>query len=358
MAEMTSRERILAAGRRQLPDRVPRFINVEYGLAQELQRRLGADDLSRYFRNDLYGVGVNPTAVKYDFSRYFTREGVGWDEWGGGRIWDAGMHYAEFLYPLEHAETVDELEAYPWPDLQEPYRYEGLAERVADLHAQGLAVCGWLGSINFELAWQLRSMDRLFEDMLSEDAMATVILQKIEERTVAMARAFSRAGVDILLTGDDVAMQDSLMMSRQLFNRWLRPGLERVIMVAREENPDILVWFHSDGRINELIPDLIEAGIDILNPVQPECVDHRWVKATYGDRLAFSGGLGVQSVLPFGSVDEVREHVHATIQSLGDGGGLIIGPSHVLERDTPFENVMAMVKAIDSFGTYSGGRVC
>ena len=101
------------------------------------------------------------------------------------------------------------------------------------------------------------------------------------------------------------------------------------------------------------MPDLIEAGVDILNPVQPECVDHAWIKETYGDRLAFSGGLGVQSILPFGSPEEVRQHVRQVIETLGAGGGLIVGPAHVIERDTSFENIFAMLNAIDEFGCYT-----
>jgi uroporphyrinogen decarboxylase len=104
--------------------------------------------------------------------------------------------------------------------------------------------------------------------------------------------------------------------------------------------------------INKLVPDLLEAGIDILNPVQPECVDHVWIKETYGDQLAFCGGIGVQSVLPFGSPEEVRDHVHAVIQTLGADGGLIIAPSHVIERDVSLDNIEAMLSAIDEFGNY------
>ena len=352
MATMTSHERILAAGRRQQPDRVPRDILFEPRLAADLRRQLGADDLSAYFAVDLYHVGLDPTRLTNDYSRYFTRPGVTWNEWGAGRIWDDTEHYAEYLYPLEHAETVAEIEEYPWPDFDAPYRYEGVKRQIDELHARGLGVAGVVGSLGFEFAWQLRSMDRLFEDMLNDDPIATVILEKIVERMEFAAREFARAGADILLTGDDVAMQTGLMMSRDLFNKWLRPGIERVFIAAKEEKPDILNWFHSDGIINDLIPDLIEMGTDILNPVQPECVDIRWVKETYGDRLAFCGGLGVQSVLPFGTPDEVRAHVRETIDTLGRGGGLIIGPSHVLERDTPIENIFAMVEAMDTYGVY------
>ncbi len=351
-AEMSSRQRVLTAAKRQAPDRVPRTVPLEVGVYELLRIRLGTPDVASRFKVDVRFVTPDETRFKPNYSPYFQRPNVTWDEWGRGRVWDTEMHYAEYLYPLERAETADEILAYPWPDLLEPYRYAGLPERVEAYHAQGLAVCGGLEETVFEIAWQLRGMDRLFTDMLAQDEKAALVLDAITERRAATARAFALAGADILDVGDDVAMQDRLLMSRRMWTQWLRPRLERVIRAAREVKPDILVWYHSDGKINDLVGDLIEAGVDILNPVQPECVDHRWIKATYGDRLAFAGGLGVQSVLPFGTPEQVREHVRQTIRTLGQGGGLIVGPSHVLERDTPLQNIFAMLDAMDEFGKY------
>ncbi|MGC9349306.1 MAG: uroporphyrinogen decarboxylase family protein [Anaerolineae bacterium] len=352
MTEMTSRERVLTAARRQGPDRVPRTMPIERRVRDTLIDHFGTDDLFSAMRMDIAGISPNPTTREGDFAPYFPHPDVTWDEWGRGRVWDETMHYAEYLYPLSRAETADEIRAYPWPDLMAPYRYAGLPERVAAHHAQGLAVSGHLGESAFEIAWQLRSMERLLEDMMLDDEKAVLILNAITDRRVVTARAYATAGVDILATGDDVAMQNGLMMSRPFWRRWLQPRLRRIIEAARAVNPDILVWYHSDGKINDLVSDLIATGVDILNPVQPECVDHRWIKATYGDRLAFSGGLGVQSVLPFGTPEEVRAHVKATIEALGAGGGLIVGPSHVIERDTSLENILAMLDAIDAYGVY------
>jgi uroporphyrinogen decarboxylase len=349
---MTSRERVLAAANRQVPDRVPRTIPLEQAVRQNLIGHFKTEDLSGPLKLDIAGVGWGPSRQKNDYNCYFDRPGVTWDEWGRGRIWDSIGQYAEYLYPLEKAETAAEIAAYPWPDLDADYRYAGLAERVQAHQALGLAVIGGLEETVFEIAWQLRSMDRLFADIHENDEKAALILDRITDRRVATAQAYASAGVDILALGDDVAMQTGLLMSRKMYRAWFKPRLARVILAARERNPDIRVWYHSDGKINDLIPDLIETGVDILNPVQPECVDHAWVKASYGGELAFSGGLGVQSVLPFGSPDEVREHVRATIHSLGAGGGLIVGPSHVIERDVPLENVLAMLSAIDEFGGY------
>jgi uroporphyrinogen decarboxylase len=325
---------------------------MEHRVAETLRERLGTSDLFSSLKQDIADVGPAPTRLKNDFSAYFTRPAVTWDEWGRGRIWDSERHYAEYLFPLEQAETLDEIAAYPWPDLNEAYRYQELEQRVEQLHARGLAVRGDVSETTFEIAWQLRSMERLFDDMAHAPEIAALIFDKITGRTVNAARALATAGVDILYTGDDISMQTGLMMSRAMWRKWLRPRLEQVINAAREIRPGLPVQYHSDGKINDLLPDLIEAGVTILNPVQPECVDHSWVKATFGDRLAFDGGLGVQSVLPFGSPEEVREHTRVVIETLGAGGGLVVGPSHVIERDTPLENILAMLNAMDEYGNY------
>lgn len=350
--EMSSRERVLCTARRQAPDRIPRLIQLESKVALRLSKHIGGSDLQRLLKDDLAGIFPLPTSQKHDFSLYFKRPAVRWDEWGRGRIWDPDEHYAEYLYPLENAETADEILNYPWPDFGEAYRYRQLPDQVGALHAAGYGVSGSLEETVFEIAWQLRSMDRLFEDISQEDDKAVILLDKITDLRVEAARQYAKADVDILSLGDDVAMQNSLMMSPKMWRRWFRPRLERVIQSARSVKPDILIEYHSDGKIDRLVSDLIEAGVDILNPVQPECVDHAWVKAVYGDQLSFSGGLGVQSVLPFGSPEDVREHVFQTIQILGSGGGLIIGPSHVIEWDVSTENILAMLEAIDMFGVY------
>jgi uroporphyrinogen decarboxylase len=348
---MTSRERVQVACRRGQPDRIPRDMWMESGVFQSLLERIPGRDLLEYFRVDVRPVIAGPTGRTTDFSRYFDRE-VEWDEWGRGRVWDDERHYAEYLYPLQHARSLAEIAEYPWPDLDEDYRYQEAASQVRSWHEAGYAVVADAVETVFEVAWQLRSMDALFEDIKFRPDWAAALLDRIAERRAFTAARFAEAGVDVVQLGDDVAMQTGLMMNRELWREWLAPRLRRVIQAAKEANPEVLIWYHSDGNITDLIPDLIEVGVEILNPVQPECVNQTFVRREYGEHLAFWGGLGVQSVLPFGTPDEVRKHVKEVIEALGIDGGLVVGPSHVLERDTPFENILAMKQAIDEYGEY------
>jgi uroporphyrinogen decarboxylase len=324
---------------------------MEYGVFQSLLERLPGQNLLEYFRLDVRPVLPAPTRRETDFSPYFDREAE-WDEWGRGRVWDDERHYAEYLYPLEHARSLAEVVEYPWPDLDENYRFESTAAQVRSWHEAGYAAVAGVEETVFEVAWQLRSMDALFEDIKFRPGWAATLLDRITELRAFAAAKLAEAGADVVQLGDDVAMQTGLMMNRDLWRDWFAPRLRRVIRAAKEANPDVLIWYHSDGNITGLIPDLIEVGVEVLNPVQPECVDQARVKRDYGDHLAFWGGLGVQSVLPFGTPDEVRMHVKHVIEALGADGGLVVGPAHVLERDTPFENILAMKQAIDEYGEY------
>jgi len=117
-------------------------------------------------------------------------------------------------------------------------------------------------------------------------------------------------------------------------------------------NPDIIIAFHSDGAIQKIIPHLIEIGVDVLNPLQPECMDIFEIKRIYGDKLSFWGTIGTQTTMPFGTVDEVKEAVKKSIQEIGKDGGLLIAPTHLLEPEVPWENIMAFVEAVRDYGKY------
>lgn len=141
-------------------------------------------------------------------------------------------------------------------------------------------------------------------------------------------------------------------MSLPMWRRWLKPRLARVIAAAKRVRPDVLINYHSDGNMGAVIPELIEIGVDILNPVQPECLDPIELKRSYGERLSFWGTIGIQHTLPFGTPQEVREEVRTRIETVGAGGGLLIGPTHIVEPEVPLENIVAMVEAVKEYGAY------
>jgi uroporphyrinogen decarboxylase len=356
---MNSRERVLAALAHQPTDRVPRLLYEEAigytpPVARMLQQHCAPQTPRDHFAMDITRVVENPSRLPR--SRFAARLGPNAeaalasgqvDEWGVWWRQGAVHHFAHIESPLKDATDVRQLEEYPWPDLEQAYRFEGLPARVEALHAQGFAVAAFAGSI-FEQAWYLRGMQQLMMDMCDAPQLACCLLERTAACQRYAAEQFAGAGVDIVITGDDVATQHSLMMRIAMWRKYLKPLQTATARAVKEANARSYVFYHSDGNVTPLIPDLIETGVEILNPLQPECVDTAAIKREYGQRLSFWGSVSVQQTMPFGTPAEVRAEVCQRIHEVGRGGGLILAPAHVLGPEVPWENVVAFFEAADS----------
>jgi len=346
---MTPRERVIAALRHEEPDKVPKEMGFTPAVEQMLKERTGADDLLEHFGVEMRGIGPNDTNRDLEvYRRYYSnlKEGATLDEYGVAYEPGDFHHFTHTVAPMQHFTSLREFEAYPMPDIMDDYRYDGVAEEIADIKARGLFTNGWVGHI-FETVWHMRGMDRFMMDMIEHPEFAGFLVERITEMRVDMTRRLTEMGVDMIVLGDDVGMQTGMMMSPELWRRWLKPNLAKVIAAAKEADPGVFIWYHSDGDIEAIIPELIEAGVEILNPVQPECMDPAKLKREYGDRLSFWGTIGTQTTMPFGTPDEVKRVIRERIRTVGAGGGLVLGPTHVLEPDVPYENIIAFVEAIE-----------
>ena len=139
-----------------------------------------------------------------------------------------------------------------------------------------------------------------------------------------------------------------MILSPEVWRKWLKPRLRRAIQAAKQVNPDVICYYHSDGNIEAVVPDLIETGVEILNPIQPECMDPLAIKKRYGKELTLWGTIGTQRLMPFGTPREVKSTVESMIRELGYNGGLVIAPTHILEPEVPWENILALVDAIEA----------
>ena len=157
-------------------------------------------------------------------------------------------------------------------------------------------------------------------------------------------------GVDLIWTGDDVGSQHAMLISPKMWRRIFKPRMANFIAELKAINPAVKVAYHSDGTIVPIIPDLIEIGLDVLNPVQPACMDPAQLKREFGDRLCFWGTVDEQYTLPFGSPQDVEREIRQRLEGVGYNGGLIIGPTHHVQLDTPMENFWAMVQGITRSG--------
>ncbi|MEI8242569.1 MAG: uroporphyrinogen decarboxylase family protein [bacterium] len=261
---------------------------------------------------------------------------------------EAACHMTHMRHPLEPFDSVEQVLAYPWPDFAhaDTSHIRGQAEAIK---AQGFSAEGYMACTVWETAWYLRGMETLMADMMDDSPMATTILDQVTDRACLQIASYARAGVDYVFIGDDIGMQSTFMMSPALYREWLKPRLKRVIDAARKEKPDIIIDYHSCGYVLPGIPDLIEVGVDVLNPVQPECMDFAEIHRQFGDKLSFRGTIGTQTTMPHGTPAEVKRVVWRNLEIAGSRGGLWCTPTHMLEPEVPWENVLAYVEACGEF---------
>lgn len=350
---MTGRENMLRALRRDNPDYIPFSFELCESLREEFKRRTMTDDYMEYYGMDHRYVWLGPSRAKNDYTKYHPNlpEGAVIGSNGVAHKRGSIAHFSHMFHPMEKFETADEVCDYPWDDIDAEYRFEGLEDKVSAVQASGKAVVYSAIQI-FEPAWYLRGLDNLLCDMLTDNPIAEALMEKLTRQLEAICRRLSKAGVDIILFGDDVGTQKSMMMSREMWRRWVMPYTARVIAAAKEEKPDVLVKYHSDGVIDPIVDDLIDIGVEILNPVQPECMNPAAVKEQYGERLSFWGTIGTQTTMPFDTPDGVRRVVRERIETVGRGGGLVIAPTHLLEPEVSFDNIEAFVSAVREYGRY------
>ena len=361
---MKPRTRVLTTLRRQVPDRVPKTFSLSPAQLERFRIETGAEDPAEYFDFEMRhapthysGAPGPPSRSAADFEQYYdelpARAEI--DEWGIAWLPGSFYHFRDFIPPLRNANTVEEIAAYPYPDLTAEGRFEGYADEVQRLQDAGYAVVGSVSPVGGTVFWpayKLRGMETLLVDMCIHPELAAVLMDKVTEISVTLARKVTSLGVDILWLADDFGTQQDLIVGPPMWQAWFKPRLRRVIASAKQVNPDIIVAFHSDGNVEKIVPDLIDIGVEVLNPVQPECMDPAKLKADYGEQLAFWGAIGTQTTLPFGTPQEVKAVVKERIETVGVNGGFVIAPTHVVEPEVPWENILAFVEAVEEYGVY------
>ncbi len=355
MSAMSSRERVQAAMRHRRPDRTPFDFALGFSPYQleQFKQHTGATDPDEFFGTDVRGISIGPSQAVADYSLYIDDlpPGAYIDEWGQGHVPTRSddkyhAHLEGYSYPMLNLSTAKDARDYPLPDIEAEYRYAHLPVRIEALHERGLAVVAHMACTIFEVSWYLRGMERLLVDMHDGTQFAAVLFDRITAKREIQAARFAELNPDIIMLGDDVGTQRDMLMSPRMWRRWLKPRLARVIAAAKRARPDVLIAYHTDGATLPIIDDFIEIGIDILNPVQPECMDPFALKKRYGERLSFWGTLGTQTTLPFGTPAEVRASVRERIQRIGYDGGLLLAPTHSVEPEVPWENIVAYVEAV------------
>lgn len=348
---MNSRERVRLALTCRPPDRIP----LALAFWEESFPAIAPTTPADYFGLDVRFVQFKPPGEQNDFLSYL--RGLPTDVHVGDLA--QLQTYHEWNYhpergpdgPLSAVQSAAELVRFVFPDLTHPSRYQGLAEQVAAYHARGLAVAGsppHLGGELFESGYRLRGFQNFMADLRQRQGLAHYLLDQLTALLIHNALILTRAGIDILLLDDDIAMPTGPIIGLHTWRAFFKPRLADVIRFARQVNPDLLVFYHSDGDFTAVLPDLIEIGFNTINPIQPDCMDALAIKRQYGDRLALWGTVGSAALWDHGTPADIRAEVKTRIETLGPAG-LLLCPAYDLDF-APFANVVAFVEAAREFG--------
>jgi uroporphyrinogen decarboxylase len=284
-----------------------------------------------------------------------------YDEWGvKWKEVDIGeVIYREVVEnPLGNA-SIDDLERYPWwPDPHDPARYQGIRESAEQLSSQtdfALVGCPAFNSV-WERAYMLCGLTRMLEGLLLDPDFVHALFRKITDIVLASLEQFlALAGGQILVVkiGDDLGGQENALMSPATYRQTIKPYHQEIFQLIHR-NSAAKVFMHSCGAVFKLLPDLIDAGVEILNPVQVSAkgMDTQRLKAEFGNRLTFWGAIDTQHVLPHGAVGDVEAEVRRRVTDLAPGGGYVVAPVHNIQADVPVENVIAMYQSARRLGRY------
>jgi uroporphyrinogen decarboxylase len=355
---MNQRERVETALNHEKPDRCPFQASFTPEFASRLRSEIGLSDsalhnphgggntylLERSLNQDLLltSVGWANSYYSEQSEIYIDEWGVGWKHVPYETPFGAGTYTEITEHPLEEDEKIA---SYRPPDPERPELYRE-AERVVEEYRGEYWIVGVTVTTIFETAWALRGYEKILSDLVLNPDLVEALFEIPYKYHLVAAKRLVRMGVDMIWLGDDVGTQDRMLFSPVTWRRFLKPRMAELIGSLKDLNPALKVAYHSDGEISPIIPELIEIGVDVLNPIQPASMSPSELKTRYGDKLCFWGTIDEQHTLPFGSPDDVRNEVLRRLETVGRDGGLILGPTHHVQLDTPMENFRALVDTV------------
>ncbi len=382
---MTSRERVLKALNHQIPDRVPIDFGgfqtgihkrayaalLEYlGIREEIktldpvqQLAVPCEEVLERFRVDTrYVMAHAPEGFEGKIEQHL-RGGRLWhdlkDEFGV--VWSMPDDQQLFMdisyHPLAEAD-LENLKDYPFPKGNDPTRFTEVRQRALEIRNETpYAICTGIGGVVYEYCWYMRGLEQWFTDMLENPAFCEALLGHMLQFWLDYYTGFMKEVgdlVDVVMIGDDITGQKGPLFWPEFYRNVVKPRQKRLVQHIRSLTT-AKIWYHTCGSCVAFIRDLIDNGVDILNPVQisADGMDPRLLKAHFGRQIVFwGGGIDSQHVLPFASPQEVREHVRQNIQALKPDGGYVFNNVHNIQYGVPPENIVALFDAAHDFGMY------
>src|SRR4030042_2413926 len=367
---MNERERFLTTMRHQIPDRIPTVIDARlevqealknyYGVTsyQEVLDILGAVDIDRFPTDSWIKVrfpgyddkaeliegpwswlGGDQKYIKIDEKTFKNAWGIIFKIGANGKYvgWVSG--------PLVDAKDPDEIFI---PTIDDIIDDPDLPRRVQKLKDKGVFVQGTVTQ-PYKKAWMLRGMENLLCDYVINRAFIEKLYDKLYKLQGEILRRLTKAGMDMIGFEGDIAMQHSLIMGPDIWRVVDKPRLAKVIALCKEINTNVHIFIHSDGDMSEIMPDLIEIGFDVIDPIQPECMDSIEIKKLYGDKITLHRCGSLQKTLPFGTPEDCRKEAITYIERCGQSGGLVLGASNTIGYDVPVENIVAWYEAVRDY---------
>ncbi len=371
MEQMNSRDRVLKTLRHERADRVPVdgwFLN---GVIEKLKNHFRVSDLEGVLEKldiDFRTTCLTP-AEKDRGYEYFHKLGKSLEiddlffcrtapneyenEWGERMtvtgLRDTDWHYSH--HPLNRGGKLS-LAELRFPDLDRKERYERLHRSVDKWKGRYMVGAGV--STLFRKSWILCGYERYLEALYLERDFVVSLLDRLKSYYTEQVKRYIECGVDLIQFGGDLGTEESMMISPDLWRELFKPRLKAIIEETRKEG--VFYFIHSDGHIQPIIPDLVEIGFDIINPIQPECMDPKEIKRQIGDRATLCGTISLQVTLSRGSKEEIRNEVQARIRDCGYNGGLILSPSNSFTDDIPLENILYFYEIATAKNLGGGGH--
>ncbi len=377
MEKFSSKQRVLKSLSLGEPDRVPLDIGstnnttmhaeIEKKLCEYLGFRYEGSEIKswnqqvvipderilKYFGADARSIYISEMKPLEEQS-----DGTLIDQWGLGHKLDScGAYYTMYFHPLAKASSIDDLDRYKWPDPYSEARLTGLEERACSLGNEYCLVLEGLRETNFGLASWLRGIPEFYMDLAVNKEFAHALLDRLLDFQIKLTDfIFDKIGeyIDVIKLADDLATQQSLIISPETYREFVKPR-QKILYQHIKKKKNCFILFHCCGAMRDIIPDLIEIGVDAINPVQISAAGMvpGNLKEDFGNRISFwGGGIDTQKMLPKGTPDEVKEEVKRNIEAFKPGGGYIFAPVHNITYDVPIENVIAMYETYQKYASY------
>ena len=361
---MSSKERVHIALSHEKSDRVPCNALFVPEIQETLAARLGIDynvpegepalatdlvcRIGAQLGNDMVKVQAGMESMFYipsDKEEYVSTWGVKMRRAQN----ETGIYTENIGGPLEGDDVL--LDRYSIPDPLDPSVYTAPARIIKDWGKDFWTVGSVQISI-FEAAAHLRGLPKLMMDMIDNKDYANVLFDKVMQYPLLAAGEFIKLGADMIWCGDDVAMQTGMMISLDMWREFFRPRYAAMFEDWKKINPRVKIAYHSDGNCEMILDDMIEIGLDVINPIQPSCMEPGKIKKRYGKNLCLFGGVDIQYTMPFGTIGELEQEIKYLCEICGEGGGFIISPSHYLQSDTSVEKVLKYYEFVKRYGQY------